>query len=127
MSSHDSRSRLSRPPAVYGPRDKDIFEFFNTMSKGLQPMVGLGEKYVSLIHVADLVRGFVMAAESDKAAGADVLHLQQGGVRVEGGGRGDAKGAGEDGPCGSRFPEAGVYVIAAFAELFRPVQHQSPR
>jgi len=60
---------IVRPPAVYGPRDKDIFEFFNTMSKGLQPMVGLHEKYVSLIHVSDLVRGFVMAAESDVSKG----------------------------------------------------------
>lgn len=52
---------IVRPPAVYGPRDKDVFEFFNTMSKGLQPMVGFGEKVVSLIHVRDLVDGIVLA------------------------------------------------------------------
>jgi nucleoside-diphosphate-sugar epimerase len=60
---------IVRPPAVYGPRDKDIFEFFHTMSRGLQPMIGLRDKFVSLIHVADLVRGFVMAAESDVSRG----------------------------------------------------------
>ncbi|HMK39593.1 MAG TPA: NAD-dependent epimerase/dehydratase family protein, partial [Bacteroidota bacterium] len=53
---------IVRPPAVYGPRDKDVYEFFNTMSKGLQPMVGMKEKYVSLVHVGDLVRGFLLAA-----------------------------------------------------------------
>lgn len=60
---------IVRPPAVYGPRDKDVFEFFNTMSKGLQPMIGFRDKYVSLIHVTDLVRGFIMAGESDRASG----------------------------------------------------------
>jgi nucleoside-diphosphate-sugar epimerase len=60
---------IVRPPAVYGPRDKDVFEFFNTMNKGLQPMVGMSEQYVSLIHVSDLVRGTVMAGESEQAVG----------------------------------------------------------
>ena len=60
---------IVRPPAVYGPRDKDVFEFFHTMNKGIQPMIGLRDKYVSLIHVTDLVRGFVMAGESEHSAG----------------------------------------------------------
>ncbi|MEO8168133.1 MAG: NAD-dependent epimerase/dehydratase family protein, partial [bacterium] len=60
---------ITRPPAVFGQRDKDVFEFFNTMSKGLQPMVGFEEKYVSLIHVTDLVRGIVLAGESSSSAG----------------------------------------------------------
>jgi nucleoside-diphosphate-sugar epimerase len=60
---------IVRPPVVYGPRDKDVFEFFNTMSKGLQPIVGFGEKFVSMVHVEDLVRGFVLAGESDRAVG----------------------------------------------------------
>jgi dihydroflavonol-4-reductase len=60
---------ICRPPAVYGPRDKDVFEFFHTMSRGLQPMIGIHDTYVSLIHVKDLVRGFVMAAESPITVG----------------------------------------------------------
>ena len=31
---------ICRAPAVYGPRDKDVFEFFHTVSRGLQPMAG---------------------------------------------------------------------------------------
>lgn len=58
---------IVRPPAVYGPRDKDVFEFFNTMNKGLQPMIGFKETYVSLIHVDDLVKGILLAAESPKS------------------------------------------------------------
>jgi len=60
---------IVRPPAVYGPRDKDVFEFFNTMNKGLHPMIGFGDKYVSLIHVADLVKGIILAGEHPKSAG----------------------------------------------------------
>ena len=60
---------IVRPPAVYGPRDKDIFEFFNTMNKGLQPMIGFNYKQVSLIHVKDLVDGIILAGESAAGVG----------------------------------------------------------
>lgn len=60
---------IVRPPAVYGPRDKDIFEFFNTMNKGLQPMIGFKKTYVSMIHVKDLVNGIILAGENKKAIG----------------------------------------------------------
>jgi dihydroflavonol-4-reductase len=60
---------IVRPAVVYGPRDKDVFEFFHTMARGLQPMAGLKEKYVSMIHVTDLVRGIVLASENERAAG----------------------------------------------------------
>jgi nucleoside-diphosphate-sugar epimerase len=108
---------IVRPPAVFGPRDKDVYEFFNTMTKGLQPMVGLGEKYVSLIHVGDLVRGFVMAAESEKAKGETYFISSK-----------EMYGWKEVGDVTRRIlekyafrlkiPEFGVYVIATFAEFF---------
>lgn len=107
---------ILRPPAVYGPRDKDIFEFFNTISKGLQPMVGFSEKYVSLIHVRDLVRGFVMAAEAPAAVRETYFVTSS---RVY--------GWKEVGDLSSkimgkrvlrlRIPVAGVYSIAAVAEV----------
>ena len=107
---------IVRPPVVYGPRDKDVFEFFNTMSKGLQPMVGFHEKYVSMIHVQDLVRGFVMAGESDKAAGQTYFISSK-----------EAHGWQEIGEITRaamgnralriRLPEAAVFGIAAVAEL----------
>jgi nucleoside-diphosphate-sugar epimerase len=108
---------IVRPPAVFGPRDKDVFEFFNTINKGLQPIVGFGEKYVSLIHVMDLVRGIVLAGESNHAGGQTYFIssrevydwstvgeitqkiLEKRVIRV-------------------RIPEFGVYTIAAFAEFF---------
>ncbi|HMB92460.1 MAG TPA: NAD-dependent epimerase/dehydratase family protein [Rhodothermales bacterium] len=59
-----------RPPAVYGPREADIYTFFKTVNSRLCPMVGGGkEPEMSLVHVHDLVRGMVDAAESDATAG----------------------------------------------------------
>jgi dihydroflavonol-4-reductase len=108
---------ILRPPVVYGPRDKDVFEFFSTMKKGLQPIVGFGEKYVSMIHVGDLVRGFAMAAESPVAQGQtyfisskQIYDWRQ---------IGDAtKRIMDRFVLRIRIPEPGVYVVAAFAELF---------
>jgi dihydroflavonol-4-reductase len=60
---------IVRPPAVYGPRDTDVFEFFRTMAKGIQPLIGFGEKSVSLIHVSDLVDGIILAGEHARSAG----------------------------------------------------------
>ena len=59
---------IVRPPAVYGPRDYAIFEYFKSMSRGLQPMIGFDNKQVSLIHAVDLVKGFIMAGEADISA-----------------------------------------------------------
>ncbi len=56
-----------RPPAVYGPRDYAIFEYFKTMNRGLQPLIGFENKLVSLIHALDLVNGIILAGESEKA------------------------------------------------------------
>ena len=60
---------IVRPPGVYGPRDVDILEFFRTVKFGIIPQLGGSEKYLSLIHVKDLARGIIMAAENEKAAG----------------------------------------------------------
>lgn len=60
---------IIRPPVVFGPRDRDVFEFFRTVNKGLQPIVGFSERYISLVHVTDLVRGSILAGESPRAIG----------------------------------------------------------
>jgi dihydroflavonol-4-reductase len=108
---------ITRPPAVYGPRDKDIFEFFNTMRSGLQPVAGFGEKFVSLIHVTDLVRGIVMAGESPAAAGQTYFISSS---RVYGW---DEIGKISRQVLGRkaltiRIPEWGIYTVSAFAEFF---------
>jgi dihydroflavonol-4-reductase len=63
----DLNVTIVRPPAVYGPRDTDVLEFFKAVSKGIIPQLGGKNKYLSLIHVRDLVRGIIAAGESEKA------------------------------------------------------------
>lgn len=61
---------IIRPPSVYGPREADIYTFFQTVSRGIVPVVGSGsEPAVTLVHVRDLVKGMIAAAESDAAIG----------------------------------------------------------
>jgi nucleoside-diphosphate-sugar epimerase len=49
-----------RPPAVYGPRDTDIFTVIQGASRGLFAVVGGSEgPALTLVHVRDLVRGMV--------------------------------------------------------------------
>jgi dihydroflavonol-4-reductase len=60
---------IIRPPAIYGPRDEAIYQYFMAVSKGLISLIGFSDKYVSLIHSHDLVNGIVLAAESNKTIG----------------------------------------------------------
>ena len=61
---------IIRPPAVYGPRDTMILPYFQIVKRGIKPLLGLGrKKYITLCYVEDLVRGFILAAESQKAIG----------------------------------------------------------
>ena len=60
---------IVRPPAVYGPRDYALFEFFKEVARGRSPMIGRDDKRISLVHVRDLVNGIVLAGESESATG----------------------------------------------------------
>lgn len=52
---------ILRPPAVYGPRDTDIFEFFKMASRGLAA-IPAGERWLTMVYVADVVRAVLAAA-----------------------------------------------------------------
>ncbi|MEO8194633.1 MAG: NAD-dependent epimerase/dehydratase family protein [Gemmatimonadales bacterium] len=56
---------IVRPPAVYGPRDKDILAAFRLASRGLALRVAPHGQRLSLVHAEDLARGFACAAESE--------------------------------------------------------------
>lgn len=61
---------IVRPPAVYGPRDRDILQFFQSVQRHLCPVAGsASEPAISLVHARDLARGMVQCAESDAAEG----------------------------------------------------------
>jgi dihydroflavonol-4-reductase len=60
---------IIRPPAVYGPREKDIFFYFQLIRRHINPKIGLREKYLSIVYVKDLVNAVMLAAESPQSAG----------------------------------------------------------
>ncbi len=62
-------STIVRPPAVYGPRDYGVFEFFKMINRGMFPMIGRYEKRVSLVHASDLADGIILAGESEASTG----------------------------------------------------------
>ena len=51
-----------RPPAVYGPRDRDIFAYFKLASMGITPIVGYSNT-LSVVYVKNLVNGISLAIE----------------------------------------------------------------
>ena len=63
---------ILRPPAVYGPRDTDIFEFFKMASLGLAA-IPAGERWLTMAYVADVVRAVLAAANLDTPRG--IYHL----------------------------------------------------
>jgi nucleoside-diphosphate-sugar epimerase len=64
-----------RPPAVYGPRDRDLLPFFRLARRRLLPTAGAPERPMQLIHAGDLAEGIVMAAKPDAATG--VFHVAE--------------------------------------------------
>jgi len=62
-----------RPPVVYGPRDTGVLAFFQIAARGFRPVFS-NEKYYSIIHVSDLVRGTLLAGESERAVGR-IYHI----------------------------------------------------
>ena len=63
---------IVRPPAIYGPRDIDVLQFFKLASRGVVPLPA-GERWVSVAHVADVVRAILAAAAG--AATRRVVHV----------------------------------------------------
>jgi len=60
---------IVRPPAVYGPRDTDIFQILKAVAQGLVLEIAGGERWFSAIYVEDLVDGLWAAANAANAAG----------------------------------------------------------
>ena len=56
---------ILRPPAIYGPRDRDMLIMFKMIKKGF--FFDLGKCYYSLLYVEDLIHGIILCAENENA------------------------------------------------------------
>jgi nucleoside-diphosphate-sugar epimerase len=62
------RAVIVRPPVVYGPRDRDVLQFFRWALRGWAPRVG-GVHRFSILYAPDLAECLIAAAETREAAG----------------------------------------------------------
>lgn len=60
---------IVRPPAIYGPRDEQVLNFFKMARTGVVLLPGTGARVLNLAHAQDIVSGIVLAGEHPKAAG----------------------------------------------------------
>ncbi len=58
-----------RAPAVYGPRDRDLLIYFRLVQGGLLPLPAGPDRWIQLVHVADLARALVAAARAAEVSG----------------------------------------------------------
>jgi nucleoside-diphosphate-sugar epimerase len=65
-----------RPPAIYGPRDKEMFELFRAARWGLVPVPGEGR--ASVIHVDDLARLLLALLPGGEAVSGQVFEPDDG-------------------------------------------------
>ncbi len=61
---------IIRPPAVYGPRDRDTFELFKWASRGLMLEISGGERLLNFCYVGDLVNAIALAMEKQTRSGS---------------------------------------------------------
>lgn len=58
-----------RPPAVYGPHDQGLFEFFSLAARGVRLRLGSVPRSVSIVHGEDLADAVLRCVEAPAAAG----------------------------------------------------------
>lgn len=74
LPAHVSWSVL-RPPAVYGPGDRELLPLFQWMAKGIALVPGRASARVSLIHVDDLVSAVDCWLQTDSGCAGQVYTL----------------------------------------------------
>ena len=70
LSYQDKFNVLSiRPPAIYGPGDKEVFPFFEAVYKGIRPFIGDSSRKLQLVEVGDLCQAFYLAVSKSTPSG----------------------------------------------------------
>ncbi|MFQ5608094.1 MAG: NAD-dependent epimerase/dehydratase family protein [Candidatus Zixiibacteriota bacterium] len=61
--------QIVRPPGVYGPGDREVFKFFQTLNRGIRPLVGNVKRRLNLVYVDDLAEGISRLIEHEAPSG----------------------------------------------------------
>ncbi len=70
---NDGNFTILRPAVVYGPREKDLYNYFKWIKRGLLPLFDRGRQQISIIHVEDLVSA--ISASSRHSPSGDVYFV----------------------------------------------------
>jgi dihydroflavonol-4-reductase len=69
---------IVRPPAVYGPRDRGVFTFFQAVRRGVLPLLGVKRpcpRRYSFVHVDDLVQGLALAGLQESPESGEIYYV----------------------------------------------------
>ena len=66
-----------RPPAIYGPRDREILAFFKSIKVGVLPLLGSTQNKLSMIYGSDCAAACIAALDRDVPSGS-VYHVDDG-------------------------------------------------
>jgi nucleoside-diphosphate-sugar epimerase len=72
---------IVRPPAIYGPRDREILAFFKSIKLGVLPLLGSSQNRLSMIYGADCGAACIAALDADKPSGS-AFHIDDGAVHT---------------------------------------------
>jgi nucleoside-diphosphate-sugar epimerase len=116
---------ILRPPAIYGPRDREILAFFKALDARVLPYMGSSENRLSMIYGADAAAACVSAIDSDVPSGT-VLFVDDGRVYTF-----DDLVKGAEAALGKRawlrfpLPRPVIRTAAVFSELYGKARNQA--
>jgi nucleoside-diphosphate-sugar epimerase len=72
---------ILRPPAIYGPRDREILAFFKSIKLGVLPLLGSTTNRLSMIYGSDCAAACIAALDHDVPSGS-AYHVDDGRVHT---------------------------------------------
>jgi len=72
---------ILRPPAIYGPRDREILAFFKSIKLGILPLLGPTRNKLSMIYGEDCAAACIAALGAPVASGS-AYHVDDGAVHT---------------------------------------------
>jgi nucleoside-diphosphate-sugar epimerase len=78
---HEVPLTILRPPAIYGPRDREILAFFKSIKLGILPLLGSTQNKLSMIYGTDCGAACIQALDADVPSGS-AYHVDDGAVHT---------------------------------------------
>jgi nucleoside-diphosphate-sugar epimerase len=107
---------ILRPSAVYGPRDRDMYELFRWAVRGMTIELFGGERYINPCYVEDLAAAILLAAEKSTQSGS-IYFVAENSAYSWSAFRQALLATGGVNACTIKIPYALAYMIGLVSEL----------